>query len=111
MRRIFFIIFSAIALLMLGLDLWRGPIQGRPVEFATLADYWLAIDPSAFPAGEDAALVAADAASAGLPEQLLNAALTAPAFAIALGLALFFFLIRKRRPAVRKGLIFPRRRR
>lgn len=107
MRRVFCILFSAIALLTLGLDLWRGPIQGRPAEFATLADYWRAIDPSAAPTAESLSA----AAPAGLWDQTLSALLTAPVFALALGLALFFYLIRKRRPPVRKGLIFPRKRR
>ncbi|MFV0475049.1 MAG: hypothetical protein ACK5MQ_12720 [Pikeienuella sp.] len=108
MRLIFCMIFSALALLALALDLWRSQAQGRAELFSSTADCWRAIDPASLSAAE---AFVRENISAATWEGIAAPALSAPVFATALALALFFYLIRKRRPRARKGLMFPRKRR
>lgn len=109
MRRFLFLLFGLLALAALGWDLWRGPIQGQPVDFTSTAEYWAGLN--------RASLIGFNAfiekrISPDLWDILFLPALAAPAFVAAGVLALFFFMIRpQRRQAKRRGLMFPRRRR
>lgn len=105
MRRLFGYFFG---LLALSADLWRGPMQGAPLSFASTADYWATwrrsslIELNAF---------VEKSLSTGLWDHVLLPALTRPACASAATLAIFFALIGYRRSEARKTMIFPRRRR
>lgn len=88
MRRFFFLFFSLLALAALGWDLWRGPIEGQPVDFTSTAEYWAGLNRSSL-IGLNAFIE--KRISPDLWDILFLPVLAAPAFVGAGVLALFFF--------------------
>ena len=102
-------VFAALALAIFALDVWRGPMTGNELAFASTAEYWDALHRTSL-IGLNSYI------EKNLSTEVWDYAvlpfITWPAFVPPVLIALFFFIIAPRRKkSGRAGLMFPRDRR
>ena len=87
-------LFALLALATLGLDIWRGPMQGEPIAFTSTAEYWASFHRDSL-IGLNSFVE--KSLSPGIWDLALLPALSWPAFILAAVLAFVFSLFAGRR--------------